>query len=465
MSQPFTRADGSELPVRGYRYKAPPLAARRFSSASGGVSRLPPKVDLRPQLTAVENQGQTNSCAANATAGAYEYLVKRHFGEEAYDVSRMFIYYNARKLEADEIEDQGSALQDVIAGLQERGACSETTWPFEEERVNEEPSEEAYEEASQFLVEEAELVPVDLTAWKTAIAGGNPIIFGCRTYDSFDRQKRPGLVPMPTKTEAARESHGAHAMLAVGYSDPDEMFIVRNSWGPEWGDKGYCYIPYRYLMDESHNLGDSWILKRIEMPPIDEGTWADDDESVLEDVATTLANMSDEDYQAMLEAMGDVHFETRLAILFLAAAGADGSISEEEMEQIAAHLTPVLEQVGGNQNVRGVLKHALRVAGNPAIFRESVELLGEYLPAETLASIAGELQEIASADGMSDEEQELVDAVIERWQVDPGAAADGDDEEGEDDDDEEGEEGDDEEGEEGDEEEGDGEEDDEEEDP
>jgi uncharacterized tellurite resistance protein B-like protein len=158
-----------------------------------------------------------------------------------------------------------------------------------------------------------------------------------------------------------------------------------------------------------------------------------------------------------------VHFETRLAIIFLAAAGADGSISEEEMEQIAAHLTPVLEQVGGNQNVRGVLKHARRVAGDPSILKESIDLLGEYLPAETLASIAGELQEIASADGMSDEEQELVDAVIERWQIEPG---DGDGEEGDDEEGDEGEEGegddDDEEGEGDEGEEGEGDDDDEE---
>ena len=439
MSQHFVRADGSSLPVRGYRYKAPPVGARRFASSSAGVSRLPPKVDLRPHLTPVENQGQTNSCAANATAGAYEYLVKRHFGDDAYDVSRMFIYYNARKQETDDVEDEGTALQDVIAGLRENGACSEQTWPFEEESVNDEPSEEAYEEASQFLVEDAEIIPVDLDAWKTALAAGNPIIFGCQLYDSFDRQKRPGLVPMPTNREASREAHGAHAMLCVGYSDPDEMFIVRNSWGPEWGDEGYCYIPYRYLMDERHNLGDTWILRRIEMPPHDEGTWSDDEESVLEDVSTTLANMSDEDYQNMLEAMGDVHFETRLALIFLAAAGADGDLADEELDAIAEHLTPVLEQVGGNQNVRGVLKHAVRLLDQEGMIEESIDLLGEHLPAETLASIAGELEDIAGADGMSDEEAAFVDAVIERWQIEP---SDGDEEDEEGDD----EEGDDEEG-------------------
>jgi hypothetical protein len=419
MSNRFVRADGSALPVRGYHFKAAPASARRYDAASAGID-VPPKVDLRPQMTAVENQGQTNSCAANATAGAYEYLVKRHFGDDAYDVSRMFIYYNARKIDSDDIADEGSVLHNVIEGLKQSGACSETTWPFDPELVNEEPAQEAYGEAAQFLVEDAELVPVDLTAWKTALATGNPIIFGVQLYDSFDKQKRPGLVPMPTKAEASRESHGAHAMLCVGYSDPDEMFIVRNSWGPDWGDKGYCYIPYRYMMDEDRNLGDSWILKRIDMPSHDEGTWAQDDESVLEDVSTALANMSDDDYQAMLDAFGDLHLETRLALIFLAAAGADGELSEPELQAIADHLAPVLEQVGGHPNVTGVLNHALQLLEDATALEESIDLLGQHLPADTLASIVNELQEIIGSDEVTDEEQQFVDTVMERWEIEAG---------------------------------------------
>lgn len=87
------RADGSQRTVGGYRYSAPPPETKQFDAS---LERLPPKVDLRPLMTPVENQEQTNSCAANATAGAYEYLMKRHLGEDSYDVSRLFIYYNAR---------------------------------------------------------------------------------------------------------------------------------------------------------------------------------------------------------------------------------------------------------------------------------------------------------------------------------------------------------------------------------
>ena len=102
----------------------------------------------------VQTEACANGCVANAVAGAYEYLVKRHLGEEAYDVSRMFIYYNARYLEDAEHEDEGTAIGDALEGLKTYGACSEETWPFDEELVNEEPEEGAYDEAQNFLVED-----------------------------------------------------------------------------------------------------------------------------------------------------------------------------------------------------------------------------------------------------------------------------------------------------------------------
>ena len=73
----ISRADGTARKVSGYRFASPKPGTRVFAAAANA---LPPRVDLRPFMTEVENQGDTNSCAANAVAGAYEYLVKRHLG-------------------------------------------------------------------------------------------------------------------------------------------------------------------------------------------------------------------------------------------------------------------------------------------------------------------------------------------------------------------------------------------------
>jgi C1A family cysteine protease len=53
---------------------------------------------------------------------------------------------------------------------------------------------------------------------------------------------------------------GGHAVLAVGYDDNAQRFIVRNSWGRRWGIAGYFTMPYAYLADD--NLAaDFWTIR------------------------------------------------------------------------------------------------------------------------------------------------------------------------------------------------------------
>ncbi len=419
------RADGEKRVVGGYRFKEPAADAKQFDHTESGIAELPPKVDLRPLMTSVEDQKQTNSCSANATAGAYEYLMKRHLGDASYDVSRMFMYFNGRAVASEAITDDGAALSDVIQGLQQAGACSEETWPFDEDKVNDEPDEQAFAEAKQFLVEDVHQIPTELAAWKTALAMGNPIIFGLKLFGSFDKQRKPGLVPAPSAAEAQRASHGGHAMLCVGYSDADKVFIVRNSWGESWGDEGYCYIPYAYAMNEDYNFGDSWTIHRLAgMPNADEG-WGDDS-SVLEDVTTYLGGLDDETYGALLDAMGDHHLERRLALLFLRVVAADGDASDAELAQAAEYLAPTLRQLGVKVDAGRLLQHTMREANDDDLLEESIQILGENLPAEVLATIANQLGEAAMADGeAAPEEAELHEAIIAAWQLGTEDDADG----------------------------------------
>ncbi|TAE14800.1 MAG: peptidase C1 [Bacteroidetes bacterium] len=396
----------------------PPAGAKKYGSKRFADKKLPSKVDLRKQMTAIEVQGGTNSCTANAVAGAYEYLVKKHLGEEI-DVSRLFIYYNARSLEeTEEIEDNGSFIYLAIEGLKSYGACSEETWEFDEDMVNEEPSEEAYEEAASFLVEETEHIPIELDAWKSALAEGYPIIFGISTFNSFDSHKKPGLVPNPTKNEAEREEHGGHAMLCVGYSDKDEVFIVRNSWGEDWGDNGYCYISYKYMLNPDYNDGDCWIVKRIEEGALDEGTWSDDEESVLGDYESELANMSDEDYEAMLDDMGEYPLEYRLAIIFIHAAQAEGDLAKAERQEMLAYMRNTFEALGSEYDAKEVLKYVLdNNSEDQELLEESVALLGQYLSAEMLATIVHDLEQVIGIDELADEESEFLDYLTSEWQI------------------------------------------------
>ena len=392
---------------------------------------LPNKVDLRPHLTAVENQEDTNSCVANAVAGAYEYLAKAHTGEE-YDVSRMFIYYNGRYLGADgdPIEDEGCCIENAIKGLQQYGACAEENYPFDLEVVNDEPAKENYDEAAAFLVQDMAAVPTDLHAWKHSLAEGYPIIFGIDLYKSFDKQRKKGVVPMPSDTEASRESHGGHAMLAVGYSDTDKVFIVRNSWGEDWGDKGYCYIPYDYLVNPKFNDGDTWIIKQLDNVEFDNTKyWDESDESVLGDYESEMTNMDEDEYAAMLEAMGDYSFEYRIALLFLHAANADGDLASEEYDAISVYMTETLTTLGvTDMSASKILRHAVKDVGNEALIQESIDLFKEYFSQEMLAKITSDIKSVVGADGLSEYESSSIFNMIESWQVEESEEEESDEE-------------------------------------
>lgn len=407
------RADGTRRKVAGYKSKSPD-DARQFEASL--TESLPPSVDLRAHLTPIEDQGDTNSCVANATAGAFEYLIKQHTGSN-YDVSRMFIYYNARKLEDDDIEDDGTAIHDAVESLKKYGVCAEQTWPFDEDRVNAEPHANAYDEADEAMVDQLEQVPTDLDTWRQCLAEGRPIIFGTVLFDSFDKARK-GKVPMPTDKETTRGKHGRHAMLCVGYSDADELFIVRNSWGTQWGDNGYCYIPYDYLMNEDYNSGDSWVIRHVNgAGEPDRSTWGDDT-SILPDLTEgELHRMSDAEYQVMLEAFGDVPIESRLALLYLVAAGSDGTLTRQELEALGAEVQRMHVALGSELSAVAVLNFAGQHVGDGDLIEESIVLLGAHLTRGLLATILASMKSIASADGLGEDEASFLDGVTAVWEV------------------------------------------------
>jgi hypothetical protein len=267
----------------GYRYLEVEDNVKYYKPSSNIANKkLPKVVDLRLFMTPIEDQSNTNSCTANAVVGACEYLIARSKDVKPFDVSRLFVYYNARWRSGNQDKDDGSHIKYAVESLQKFGACTEDKWGFSKSKVLERPNESAYAQAKNFLIDKTEKVEVDLDTWKKCLAEGHPIIFACALFDSFqESSKKGGIVAMPSPEEAKAEEHGLHAMLCVGYSESDQMFIVRNSWGTKFGDDGYCYMPYNYLMSPKLNTNDCWTIKSADKIPDVEKTWKSKQKTVV----------------------------------------------------------------------------------------------------------------------------------------------------------------------------------------
>ena len=221
---------------------------------------LPAKVDLRPLCSAVEDQQELGSCTANALAGALEFLMRKDKVTFA-DMSRLFIYYNERVIEHTVKTDAGAMIRDGIKTLARQGACTEKKWPYDIARFATKPPKTCYTEALDYqILAYARINTLD--EMRACLADGFPFVFGFSVYDSFESQQvaKSGVVNMPG---AGEKMLGGHAVLAVGYDDAAKRVIVRNSWGPNWGKKGYFTMPYAYVADR--NLSDDfWTIRRGE---------------------------------------------------------------------------------------------------------------------------------------------------------------------------------------------------------
>ena len=201
-----------------------------------------------------------NSCTANAIAAALEFDQMKE-KQRVFMPSRLFIYYNERAMEGTINEDSGGQIRDGIKSVGQQGDCPEPLWPYDITKFKVKPPEQCYQQALKFKAVQYQRLSQILNQLKGCLASGYPFVFGFTVYASFEGQQvaQTGHASMPPPTEA---TIGGHAVMAVGYDDSQNWFIVRNSWGAGWGMQGYFTLPYTYLLE--HNLAsDFWTIRIV----------------------------------------------------------------------------------------------------------------------------------------------------------------------------------------------------------
>lgn len=229
-----------------------------FADAVVVSSPPPAAVDLRttPFVSPVKDQGELGSCTANAGTAIVEFA-QRKKGRKAVALSRLMYYYGERALEHTIRTDAGAQIRDGIKFMNKTGACPEEMFPYDIAKFTRRPSPACFTAAMPNKISKyARLSGVaDMI---NCLAAGLPFTFGFSVYDSFESSAvaSSGVVPLPQRSEKLL---GGHAVYAVGYDQPSRMFIVRNSWGVDWGQSGDCLMPFDYLANP--NLcADVWTV-------------------------------------------------------------------------------------------------------------------------------------------------------------------------------------------------------------
>ena len=248
-------------------------------------------VDLREWCSPVEDQLSLGSCTAHAGTGIVEYFERRAYGKHI-EASRLFLYKATRNLMR-VTGDTGAWLRDTMGALVLCGVPDEKYWPYNVADYDKEPGSFVYSLADNYQSVKyfchdplssatateskagSERQDV-LDSVKKYLEAGIPSMFGFWGFQSFEDSDKPGDIPCPCKGESAQ---WGHAVVAMGYDDNRKIrnrkcdketkgaLLIRNSWGEIWGEKGYGWLPYEYVLNRL--ALDFWSL--LEMDWIDMG--------------------------------------------------------------------------------------------------------------------------------------------------------------------------------------------------
>lgn len=220
---------------------------------------LPPQVDLPPQLDRhrrmllPRDQGKEPTCVGFAAVVAREAVLS-----EPVLLSPRYLYHFCKQ--ADGIPDlEGTYLRVAMQVLRQRGTCEEEIWPYQ--LRTDKPPGPSDESALRFRI--AGFLRLDGADPQTMLRNmkhwlqRHPFIAGVWVHEGWCMRQAVKTGQIPDFAGPERRL-GGHAICVVGYNEKQHHFIFKNSWGEDWGDKGYGYLSYNYM---ASNCFEAWGIQ------------------------------------------------------------------------------------------------------------------------------------------------------------------------------------------------------------
>jgi hypothetical protein len=223
-------------------------------------------VDLRKFATPIGDQGQTSRCSAFAWTHATELVTNMKTGSSP-RLSPSFTMLEFQRMQGDAQDfkyayaggDGTTGGPDPGRLLTEQGTCRQELWPDSSEVPV--TSERVLTADAGKHVLQATPLPISLEDARKVLSAGCPVHVSMNTGGAFSDIGRDGMF---NAAESPSGQHGRHAMLMVGYTG--NFYIIKNSWGTDWGDNGYCYVPKKVLEASDPEL-IAVLVKKDEEPP------------------------------------------------------------------------------------------------------------------------------------------------------------------------------------------------------
>ena len=223
-------------------------------------------IDWSKYMSPVKNQGRLGSCVGFAVAAMKEFQEYTEHMEEVkqgkkykreqdqYDLSEAWIYWNSKKIDPWP-DSEGTSIRCAMRVLHKIGVPCEAGWEYDD-RFKGEPKSWAHLVAKWGLIDSYWRAN-GIDDLRLALAN-QPVVIGIACFEEIFRPNfETGVVRYPANPNNLM---GGHAICAVGYSDNMQLIKFKNSWGRDWGKKGYGFISYKYINDF---MWDAWVAKDL----------------------------------------------------------------------------------------------------------------------------------------------------------------------------------------------------------